>query len=68
VKGKSKSWYPAVDIMDEGDSIVLNVDLPGILKEDMTWMPALKRGLTIALKKNQAKEEVKKSPLINLMI
>ncbi|MCP4719367.1 MAG: Hsp20/alpha crystallin family protein [Desulfobacteraceae bacterium] len=34
-KGESKGWYPAVDILDEGDSIVLHVDLPGVQKEDI---------------------------------
>ena len=34
-KGESKDWYPAVDILDEGDSVVLNVDLPGVQKEDI---------------------------------
>lgn len=110
VKGESKSWYPAVDIMDKGDSIVLMIDLPGVLKEDIsvnleekvltisgerksetnenektfyrrersygnfsrsfTLAPELltkevdagfnEGVLTITLKKNQAKEEVKK--------
>ncbi len=34
-KGESKDWYPAVDILDEGDSVVLKVDLPGVPKEDI---------------------------------
>lgn len=34
-KGEPKGWYPAVDILDEGDSVVLNVDLPGVQKEDI---------------------------------
>ncbi len=35
VKEKSQNWQPAVDIFEEGDSIVLNVDLPGVKKEDI---------------------------------
>jgi len=34
--GESKEWSPAVDILDKGDSIVLNVDLPGVRKEDIS--------------------------------
>ncbi len=29
-------WYPAVDILNEQDSIVLNVELPGVKKEDIS--------------------------------
>ena len=34
-KGKSNDWYPTVDILDEADSVVLNMDLPGVHKEDI---------------------------------
>jgi len=33
--GESKDWSPAVDIFEDPDSIVLNVDLPGVKKEDI---------------------------------
>ncbi|MCP3943511.1 MAG: Hsp20/alpha crystallin family protein [Desulfobacteraceae bacterium] len=33
--GESKDWYPAVDILDQADSIELRVDLPGVHKEDI---------------------------------
>lgn len=30
------SWYPAVDILDEKESIVLNIELAGVKKEDIS--------------------------------
>jgi HSP20 family protein len=32
----SESWYPAVDILNTKDSVVLNIELPGLKKEDIT--------------------------------
>jgi len=32
----SDNWYPAVDILNEKDSVVLNVELPGLKKEDIS--------------------------------
>ena len=29
-------WYPAVDILDEKENVVINVELPGIKKEDVS--------------------------------
>ncbi|NOX33333.1 MAG: Hsp20/alpha crystallin family protein [Deltaproteobacteria bacterium] len=29
-------WYPAVDILNEKDNVVLNVELPGVKKEDIS--------------------------------
>ncbi|MDA3918447.1 MAG: Hsp20/alpha crystallin family protein [Deltaproteobacteria bacterium] len=31
-----KSWYPAVDILNEKKSVVLNIELPGLKKEDIS--------------------------------
>jgi HSP20 family protein len=31
-----KSWYPAVDILNEKESVVLNIELPGLKKEDIS--------------------------------
>ncbi len=31
----SESWTPAVDVKEEKDRIVLNMDLPGVKKEDI---------------------------------
>ncbi len=33
---KKESWYPAVDILNEKDHVILNVELPGMQKEDIT--------------------------------
>jgi len=36
---KSKTdtpWYPAVDILNEKDDVILNIELPGIKKEDIS--------------------------------
>lgn len=33
---KKDAWQPAVDILDEKDSVVLSVDLPGIDKDDIS--------------------------------
>ncbi len=32
----AKSFYPAVDILNKGDNILLNVELPGVSKEDIS--------------------------------
>ena len=32
----SESWYPAVDILNEKESVVLNIELPGMKKEDIS--------------------------------
>jgi HSP20 family protein len=31
-----KGWYPAVDILNKQENIVLNVELPGVKKEDIS--------------------------------
>ncbi len=31
-----KPWYPAVDILNEKESVVLNIELPGLKKEDIS--------------------------------
>lgn len=31
-----ESWHPAVDIMEDGRNIILNVELPGMNKEDIS--------------------------------
>ncbi len=31
-----KSWYPAVDILNEKDNVVFNIELPGLKKEDIS--------------------------------
>ena len=31
-----KPWYPAVDILNEKDTVVLNIELPGLKKEDIS--------------------------------
>jgi HSP20 family protein len=30
------SWYPAVDILNEKNNVVLNIELPGLKKEDIS--------------------------------
>ncbi len=32
----SESWYPAVDILNEKENVVLNIELPGLKKEDIS--------------------------------
>ena len=32
----SESWHPAVDILNEKDNVVLNVELPGLKKENIS--------------------------------
>jgi HSP20 family protein len=32
----SESWYPAVDILNEKECVVLNIELPGLKKEDIS--------------------------------
>jgi len=32
----NKPWYPAVDILNEEDNIILNIELPGVKKDDIT--------------------------------
>ncbi len=37
--GKTKpaaSWYPAVDVLTEDEKVILNVELPGMKKEDIS--------------------------------
>ncbi|MCP3873461.1 MAG: Hsp20/alpha crystallin family protein [Desulfobacteraceae bacterium] len=31
-----KSWYPAVDVLNEKNNVILNVELPGMKKEDIS--------------------------------
>jgi len=31
-----ESWYPAVDILNEKNNVVLNIELPGVKKEDIS--------------------------------
>ncbi len=36
LKAKANNfWYPAVDVLDEKDNVVINVELPGVKKEDI---------------------------------
>ncbi|MCD4722066.1 MAG: Hsp20/alpha crystallin family protein [Desulfobacula sp.] len=32
----NESWYPAVDILNEKDDVVLNIELPGVKKENIS--------------------------------
>jgi len=32
----NESWYPSVDILNEKECVVLNVELPGVKKEDIS--------------------------------
>lgn len=32
----SESWYPVVDILNEKECVVLNIELPGLKKEDIS--------------------------------
>jgi HSP20 family protein len=57
-KKSSESWYPAVDILNEKDNIVLNVELPGMKKEDIS-VNIEDKILTIKGEKKVEKEENK---------
>ncbi len=52
------SWYPAVDILNEKDTVVLNVELPGLKKEDIS-VNIEDRVLTIKGEKKFETEEKK---------
>ena len=60
VRTESKAWYPAVDIMDQGDSIILNMDLPGVLKENIT-VNLEEKVLTISGERKVETDENKKT-------
>ncbi len=32
----NESWYPSVDVLNEKERVVLNVELPGVKKEDIS--------------------------------
>jgi HSP20 family protein len=53
-----ESWYPAVDILNENDHVVLNVELPGLKKEDIA-INIEDRVLTIKGEKKFEHEEKK---------
>ncbi|MCP4671839.1 MAG: Hsp20/alpha crystallin family protein [Desulfobacula sp.] len=56
----SESWYPAVDILNEKDSVVLNVELPGLKKEDIS-VKIEERILTIEGERKIENEEKKEN-------
>jgi len=53
-----KSWYPAVDILNEKDEVILNVELPGMNKDDIS-VDIKDRILTIKGEKKFEHEEKK---------
>jgi len=54
----NESWYPAVDIMNEKDDVVLNIELPGVKKENIS-INIEDRVLTIKGERNFENEEKK---------
>lgn len=55
---RNGSWYPAVDILNEDDNVVLNVELPGLNKDDIS-VKIEDRVLTIEGERNTDNEEKK---------
>ncbi len=55
-----KSWYPAVDILNEKDNVVLNIELPGLKKEDIS-VKIEDRVLTIEGERKIDNEETKEN-------
>ncbi|MBU8910267.1 MAG: Hsp20/alpha crystallin family protein [Desulfobacterales bacterium] len=55
-----ESWYPAVDILNEKDNVVLNIELPGVKKEDIS-VNIEDRVLTIKGERKFENEEKKDS-------
>lgn len=55
-----KSWYPAVDIVNGKDKVVLNIDLPGLKKEDIS-VKIEDRVLTIEGERKSENEEKKEN-------
>ncbi|WP_299978054.1 Hsp20/alpha crystallin family protein [Desulfobacula sp.] len=55
-----ESWYPAVDILNEKDTVILNIELPGVKKEDIS-VNIEDRVLTIKGERNFENEEKKNS-------
>jgi HSP20 family protein len=56
----NESWYPAVDILNEKEDVVLNIELPGVKKEDIS-INIEDRVLTIKGERKFEKEEKKDS-------
>lgn len=54
----NEPWYPAVDILNEKDNVVLNIELPGVKKEDIS-VNIEERVLTIKGEKKFDAEEKK---------
>ncbi len=54
----NESWYPAVDIMNEKNDVVLNIELPGVKKENIS-IKIEDRVLTIKGERNFENEEKK---------
>lgn len=55
---RSNGWYPAVDILNEDDNVVLNVELPGLDKDDIS-VKIEDRVLTIEGERKTDNEEKK---------
>ena len=51
-------WYPAVDILNEKDNVILNIELPGVKKEDIS-VKIEEKVLTITGEKKFETEEKK---------
>lgn len=55
---KTENWYPAVDIVSKDDTVILNVELPGMNKEDIS-VNLEDRVLTIKGERSFEEEEKK---------
>jgi len=55
-KPEAQSFYPAVDILNEEDNIILNVELPGVAKENIS-VNIDERILTIKGERNAKSDE-----------
>ncbi len=56
----NQSWSPAVDILNNEDSVVLNIELPGLKKEDIS-VKIEERVLTIQGERKTDSEENKEN-------
>ena len=54
------SWYPAVDILNEKENVILNIELPGLKKDDIS-VKIEERVLTIQGERKIENEENKEN-------
>jgi HSP20 family protein len=59
-RSEDSGWYPEVDIVEDKDKVVVNVDLPGIEKEDIK-VSVHDNTLTIKGERKAEKEEKDKN-------